>query len=708
MAIDIERIESIYKNYGYEVKKDHNDILIFLYKKGRYFGVDIIPLKKDDAVDKKVEEVHDSYSGMGYAVNLKKFESESEIEIELFKSFFSFDSTLNRLKRKYTDFVEKQTKNLLGNKYEYIETPFEGFDGIAFEPKKSLLATIDSIIERTEPQLIIIEAAAGYGKTCAAYEILNTLINQDENVISPLFTELSKNRGAKIFRYILLDEIDIEFPTLNSEVVIHEIKNGRIPLIIDGFDELLDKVNVSNIDISNAFDEIETMLDTIGNLLNTNAKIILTTRKTAIFSGLEFDKWYSKWDNKFRVTRLSLKEPRIKDWLGMDRFKIAKEKNIPIQYIANPVILTYLRNIPSDDFLMQVENPEMLVKQYFDKMLERERERQNLIITVDKQYEIFKNVARMLLEFDITVESKAFFKDIIKDQNYKLLEYTRTLYSGQNKPSIENLIDTLATHALLDRKGRDESQIGFINDFVLGVLVGEIICESTTDKIEKDYSYYMLDLACTAFKVQNKKNKSILWEKVNGVTHKLQPISIFNYDISLKECLVREYIDLSIYDVTFFNIKFSGHTIDNSMFLNCYFKACEFDKSILKGVSFIDCTFDGCTVMNGEFLDSSKEISTIKSKLKECQILEKYNYPPVEDNHIFDEIETKILTRIWSISQSKSHHIMQLLQFFEKGQNKSVLRSLDDLEKRDFIQIRGNHINFNINKLQIIKTELGL
>lgn len=708
MAIDIDRIENIYKNYGYEVKKDTDDILIFLYKKGRYFGVDIIPLKKNDSTDKKVQEVYDKYSSIGYAVNLKNFDSESEIEIELFKSFFSFDSTLNRLKRKYSDFEEKQTKNLLGNKYEYIETPFETFDGIAFDPKNNLLATVESIIKRTDPQLVIIEAAAGYGKTCAAYEILNTLISESDNVISPLFTELSKNRGAKIFRYILLDEIDVEFPTLNSEVVIHEIKNGRIPLIIDGFDELLDKVNISNVDISNAFDEIETMLDTIGNLLCNNAKIILTTRKTAIFSGLEFDKWYSKWDTKFRVTRLSLKEPRIKDWLGVARFKIAKEKNIPIQYIANPVILTYLRNISNEDFLMQIENPEILVKQYFDKMLERERERQNLIITVEKQYEIFKNVAKMLLEFDITVESKTFFKDIIKEQNSKLLEYTRTLYSGQNKPSIENLIDTLATHALLDRKGRDESQIGFINDFVLGVLVGEIICESTIEKIEKDYSYYMLDLACTAYKVQNKKNKSILWEKVNSVTHKLQPISIFNYDISLKECLVREYTDLSIYDITFFNIKFSGHFINSSMFLNCYFKGCEFDKSILKGVSFIDCTFDGCSVMNGEFLDSSKEISTIKSALKECQILEKYNYPPVEDNHIFDEIETKILKRIWSISKSKSHHIMQLLQFFEKGQNKFVLRSLDDLERREFIQIRGNHINFNINKLQVIKTELGL
>ncbi len=197
------------------------------------------------------------------------------------------------------------------------------------EESDSLIEIVNSILKRNHPQLVIIEAAAGYGKTCASYEILNRLVNKSDQILSPLFTELSKNRSAKIFRYILLDEIDLEFPTLNSELVIHEIKTGRIPLIIDGFDELLEKVNVSNIDISDAFGEIETMLNTIGNLLDKNAKIILTTRKTAIFSGFEFDKWVQKWDNKFEVTRFSLKEPRIKDWLGTERFSIVKNSEYP-------------------------------------------------------------------------------------------------------------------------------------------------------------------------------------------------------------------------------------------------------------------------------------------------------------------------------------------------------------------------------------------
>ena len=59
-----------------------------------------------------------------------------------------------------------------------------------------------------------------------------------------MFTELARNRSANIFKYILLDEINIEYPTLNLELVTKEIKNGRIPLIIDGFDELIIKTDV--------------------------------------------------------------------------------------------------------------------------------------------------------------------------------------------------------------------------------------------------------------------------------------------------------------------------------------------------------------------------------------------------------------------------------------------------------------------------------
>ena len=69
-------------------------------------------------------------------------------------------------------------------------------------------------------------------------------------------------------------------------------------------------------------------------------------------------------------------------------------------------------------------------------------------------------------------------------------------------------------------------------------------------------------------------------------------------------------------------------------------------------------------------------------------------------------METEILKRVWQISGTKSHHVLQVYQSFDKAQQKVVASSLNSLIEREFIQIRGSHMNFNINKLPLIKNEL--
>ena len=118
--MDLKKVENIYKAYGFEVKSVNDQISVFLYKKGRYFGVDILLLE------------------------------ENEIEIELFNSFFSYESTRHRLKKKYDDFVSKQTKNLIGNNYEYIGSPYELFNGEMNESPNDLMQNVLKILERCQ------------------------------------------------------------------------------------------------------------------------------------------------------------------------------------------------------------------------------------------------------------------------------------------------------------------------------------------------------------------------------------------------------------------------------------------------------------------------------------------------------------------------------------------------------------------------------
>lgn len=102
---------------------------------------------------------------------------------------------------------------------------------------------------------------------------------------------MSRNRDAKQFKYILWSEIDKEKDTTaKQELVVYNIKKGKIPLIIDGFDELLSK-NIDNGKAGqlNEFEQVETMLSTIGDLLTDEAKIILTSRKLQYLQALNLE-----------------------------------------------------------------------------------------------------------------------------------------------------------------------------------------------------------------------------------------------------------------------------------------------------------------------------------------------------------------------------------------------------------------------------------
>lgn len=703
--IDTDQLEKLYISYGFEVNKSDENLYYFVYTKSRYFGVDIIQLSNDESTKNAAIKVKERYSKLGFAVNLKEIDSNDEAEIELFKSFFSFESSIQRLKRKYDHFQKRQTRNLLGSPYEYIESPFELHNHIDDESK--IFEIIDKRFSSPKAELIIIEAAAGYGKTCTAYELVN-IIATNSTCQTPIFTELSRNRGIKKFRYILLDEIDIEFPSLGSPLVVKEIKNGRIPIIIDGFDELLEKVNLDS-QIDNSFEEVETMLDTIGNLLEYKTKIVLTTRKTAIFAGEDFETWIQKWDGKFNVTRIALKEPRLKDWLGHDKYSLIKERDIPIQYLANPVILSFLKNLDFQIFTELIESPDKLVEQYFDRMLEREKERQNLRMAVDKQMEVFRNVVKMLLELDCTSEEKEFFKDIILDTNKRLLEYTKTLYPSDDRHTIDSLVDSLATHALLDRKGSNQNQIGFINDFVLGTFIGQIIETATEEKIEQEYSPYMIELAVTSYRVQGRRKKGILWNKIQINLAKFGNESVFAFDVYLKEALVRNYSELTIYEMSFYNIHFKDYSIDSSVFLNCFFKNCTFEVDLLQGVSFINCMFDNCRVNNDTYIDGRNDNTTIKCTQENCAILiEKGTRIETESSSIVNEFEKEILRKLWSISNSKGHHVVKLSHCFEKSNRRLIYKSLEDLQGKGFLDTRGIHVYFVTNKIPEIKEILEI
>ena len=495
--MNFKEVDAIYTRYGYDIKESlsNEEVRVYTLSKGVYYGADIVSNEKTK-VDSSTQK---TLSKNGYACREVKVNSIKELEDFLFESFFHSSQLKERLSNKYNRFKKGQSE-LLKVSYEYIPVSYL-LDNEEYRSKTNIIENVCSKLIEDGPQLIILEAAAGYGKTCTSFELVSH-ISLNKKQLAPIFTELSRDRRAAIFKHILQDVIVNEFHSLLDEkLVIHEIQSGRIPLIIDGFDELLSKEQDKG---TNEFDQIETMLSTIGQLLKDNAKIVLTGRKTAIFAGDSFQSWIDNNPNEFKVSRYLINPPRIADWLGEDKIKQIEERGIPIKDIANPVLLAFIRSLSDKSFSEIVISPERIVEKYFNAILDREQERQELLIETDQQLIIFENLAIAMMELDITSESKDWIKLLIEENNLEILESTKKLYSISSRPTIDVLTNTLSNHALLDRRGSNE-QIGFINDFIFGTFIGQGILKISDEKAAK-ISSHMLELASTAYQFQTKEN----------------------------------------------------------------------------------------------------------------------------------------------------------------------------------------------------------
>lgn len=318
MTIDkIERLDQLFKSYNYSVStKSNADVRIYTLRYGMYHAAEILVINEN--YDPKT--IKSEFSDLGYATEIKTLKDIENIEEYLFEGFFIKTPLGNELKTRYKHFVNKQLANLPeGSKYEYIHSSFDLLhqdeSGVLVENESyegtggvSIIEKLNSLMSRTEGAIfIILEAAAGFGKTCTAYEVLNTFSSKNTKQL-PFFTELSRNREARIFKHILLKEIDEQFPNgIKQNIVIEQITKGRIPLIIDGFDELITKESNK--------EEVESMLTTIIELLKGKAKIIITSRKTAIFNSEEFLNSIHESKNEFSLARIEIKEPSIENWL---------------------------------------------------------------------------------------------------------------------------------------------------------------------------------------------------------------------------------------------------------------------------------------------------------------------------------------------------------------------------------------------------------
>lgn len=602
----VSKMDNLYKLYGYDVK-DFGGIHVYEYKHGRYYGADIYNIS---ASKSKLQEIQSMYQQQSFAASIRSLSTFESIENELFASFFHVDSFKSILKCQYKQYTKKIEEHLANKcKYSYIsgkyrELFFEMRNNVTWcterVSNKSVIKEITSSMYEYEekPLLTIIEAAAGYGKTCAAYEIVNEL-SISNRLIIPLYIELARNREARIFKHILLNEIEKQFQNVvTSDVVLYQIKQGKIPIIIDGFDELLSKDFET--DVTNLRD-VESMLSTILDLLEGRAKVIITSRKTAIFTGDKFYQCVSRSDRDFLLQRISLEAPEVNDWLTADQKEVLKHcEDFEWTNVANPVVLSYVRSLSLPEFRAILDRKVNVVALYFKSMLDRERNRQDLFMDEETQKRILRKLVRMMCEFDIKCETKSFIKELILDYNEDIFSKYIKDYPKSPKPTHEDLAETFSNHALLDRN--KDNQVGFINDFVFALLIGEnIILNKYKEHYPNNYREVLPQAfaiqAVEAYRIMPQDERNMLWKTLEEADYPFDDSFAFAKDIYLTSTLHKSvYQNFVVEDVVIRNVMFTGKSqLENVIFSNVVFKNCVVKRSCFKDSGFIDCSFYDCS-----------------------------------------------------------------------------------------------------------------
>lgn len=702
--MDILALDSLYNQYGFDMIPLRSDaVRAYALRSGYFLNADIVATEPGADTERVKRELE----AAGYACSIRLFSNNKEAEDQLFEGFFAAESSRYRLQLEYDRFSAKVSR-LLGAPYQYVSGPYT-CDSVDGEPEIDVVDHLLNLLASEGPTLVILEAAAGFGKTCTGYEALERLLRRNRGQV-PIMTELSLNRQAKIFRYVLLDEIDRNFPSLRSELVREQIQRGRMPLIVDGFDELLSRGSVAD----DQFEEAESMLETISALLQGEAKILLTTRRTAIFSDVEFDRWLESRPEEFTVHRVRLTRPTLEDWLGPDRARLLADRAVPIRELSNPVLLAYLRNLEEDEYKELCENPHRIVRNYFEALLKREVERQDLIMSVADQMAVFRSLAGDMLKETFTTEPREYIQLRISVSNVELLERTKLAYRQGQRPTVEELATKLSSHALLDKRGSDDQQVGFVNDFVLGTLLGDAIKSNEVRPMETGDLELFVDFAVTAYAAQAEEDRRVLWDRLSDVTELFDVNRQFQVDVALMGTTRRDFKDAAFVGLTIEDAEIgSEKRFTDCIFIDCSFRRVRVKGEMLTAVTFLNCSFYELRVDATASAESPIRLIACRGDEESLSRLDELStyVPVVEESESEQEAyERAILENFWPkgrASPSRSKLLRTLYRGHSKHEYEHIGLAIERLRKQGLISIRSDQADLNPDKMDLIKNYLG-
>ena len=707
-----DEIIFLYEKYGFELEDNQNPekYLVFSYRKGYFQNAEILLID----LDFDFHNLEAEYKASGFAVKINKYSSLDEIHSQLFSGFFLPPNNCKKLRQEYECYARKQTEKIGFCEYKFIPCRFVDDNN---ESRRNLIEYIYQRLFENGPQLIIVEAAAGFGKTSISYELIKELSADSKGTV-PIITELSKNRTASIFKYVLLTEIDSKFSNLSSELVTYEIKQGKVPLIIDGFDELLSKSHDDvPSDLSDSDEKTaQTMLSTIAQLLdeNSHAKIVLTSRKSSIFAGELFEEWSDKHLPHCQITRIQIIPPVVSDWLDESKIKLLRSRGIVFDDISNPTLLTFLSSQSNEDIASKFTSVDSILQQYFKILLKREQERQSLTLKVDEQLSLMESVAGTMASFKQSTCTSSEIKDIIRmSLGENILEYLDRYsdFSKEDVPTEDEFLQKLSHHALLDRIPNTSNSIGFINDFIFGYLIAEAITihqflDLSPTEIEEKY----WNLMVTSYGICSQKKRDALYRIITDNKIEFTPYEELHTDLALLHKTSHEYVRC-YYESVYFGENVS---LTSSNFKDCVFSCCTFNSCSISSDAFEDCKFYGCHFYEVEIVpaNNQKNCNLIfsnccgESELRKISCRE----PILPSVNTETEYEKKVLEQYWRPGSDRADRrrlFSTLFKGYSQQDYDGISEAIDRLYGKDILLHKRNCIELNFEKMSEIREILG-
>jgi hypothetical protein len=344
--------------------------------------------------------------------------------------------------------------------------------------------------------------------------------------------------------------------------------------------------------------------------------------------------------------------------------------------------------------------------------LDREKERQELLMDVEEQYGLFTRLAGHMLEMDFTAEDHEYLQLFITDNNTSLLASVRNRYSSETRPTTDELTAKLVSHALLDRKGEDGVRVGFVNDFALGNFVAEHLLKAPSNDLVVAEDF--LEQAVISFRPRSKTQREKLWEKLSFTLEFLPSEARITSEIMLCGHPLHE-----LRGETFSGVVFEGTSIgDRTATLECVFADCGFSRtrinfSNMRDVTFVGCRFYECeyVVENGGVGANIYVAGCFGEIEKLHQVLE--TAQPEEVTKDISDLELckrSVLEQYWPVGRPHFWNKKQLLTLYKGHPNSErglVSAAISELQHDGLLIIRGDSAEINTSELQRIREVLG-